>query len=72
MNFREYNATTSSDAIQPAEIGFGFRLDERVIPVDLPNSNALITIDVWAEVNHCLIHFFFQSKRAQKTWPTSD
>jgi len=50
MNFGEYNATTSSDAIQAAEIGFGFRLDERVIPVDLPNSNALITIDVWAEI----------------------
>ena len=52
MAFTHYNETTSSGAIKPNEIGFSFRLDERVIPVDLPNSEngASIQIDVWAEV----------------------
>merc|ERR1719483_434023 len=52
MDFMEYNETSSSGAIQANEIGFSFRLDERVIPVDLPNSEngASIDIDIWAEV----------------------
>lgn len=38
------------NTIDPNEIGFKLRLDERVIPVDLPNDAAVITIDVESEV----------------------
>lgn len=52
MDFGELTETSSSSTndIDPNEIAWKVRLDERAIPVDLPNSNSQITIQEDIEI----------------------
>jgi len=50
LDFQESVNNVGANQIDLNEIGFSLRLDERVIPVDLPNDAAVITIDVESEV----------------------
>lgn len=50
LDFTESINNVGSNTIDLNEIGFSIRLDERVIPVDLPNDQAVVTISVDSEV----------------------
>jgi hypothetical protein len=50
LDFNEALNNLGSNTIDMNEIGFSLRLDERVIPVDLPNDQAVVTISVDSEV----------------------
>jgi len=50
LDFAEHENNVGSNTIDANEIGFQLRLDERVIPVDLPNDQAVITLMVDSEV----------------------
>lgn len=50
LDFQESINNVGSNTIDLNEIGFSIRLDERVIPVDLPNDEAVVTISVDSEV----------------------
>jgi hypothetical protein len=53
INYLDFNEALNNlgpNTIDMNEIGFSLRLDERVIPVDLPNDEAVVTISVDSEV----------------------
>jgi len=50
LDFQESINNVGENTIDMNEIGFSIRLDERVIPVDLPNDEAVVTISVDSEV----------------------
>lgn len=50
LDFAEHVNNVGTNTIDANEIGFQMRLDERVIPVDIPNDQAIITIMVDSEV----------------------
>lgn len=50
LDFQESINNVGANTIDLNEIGFSIRLDERVIPVDLPNDQAVVTISVDSEV----------------------
>jgi len=50
LDFQESINNVGENTIDMNEIGFSIRLDERVIPVDLPNDQAVVTISVDSEV----------------------
>lgn len=50
LDFAESINNVGPNTIDANEIGFQMRLDERVIPVDIPNDQAIITIMVDSEV----------------------
>jgi len=57
MDFDELTSTTGANTIDANEIAYKVRLDERVVPVDLPNSDSTITIKHWIEVAFCFLMF---------------
>jgi len=50
LDFQHSPNNIGDNTIDLNEIGFSIRLDERVIPVDLPNDQAVVTISVDSEV----------------------
>jgi len=50
LDFAQVDNNLGDNTIELNEIGFTFRLDERVIPVDIPNDEAKVTITVDSEV----------------------
>merc|ERR1711953_308689 len=50
LDFQSSPNNIGDNTIDLNEIGFSLRLDERVIPVDLPNDQAVVTISVDSEV----------------------
>jgi len=50
LAFTRWNETAGANSIDTNEIAFSIRLDERTIPVDIPNSPVDLTLKVDAEV----------------------
>jgi hypothetical protein len=50
LDFEEIVSTSTNNTIDDNEIGFQMRLDERAIPVDVPNHPVTVTLSEWIEV----------------------
>jgi len=50
LEFKNWTHTNGTNPIDDNEIAFSFRLDERVMPVDVPNSPIEITVSVDVEI----------------------